>query len=757
MATIKEVAKKAGVSIATVSYCFTGARNVKPETKLRVMQVVEELHYVPNATARTLRTARADRIGIVLPDISDPYYAELLKGISEIAAPSRYILNIELSFQNPRRECEMIEQLVNENISGLLIMTCQPHNTGFFANLLERYQIPTVFLHNQPAGLESNYVGFSNRKTMRYLTSQLLSHGYTDIDLICGDILYSSEEEALQGIRDAFLDQGLVFSSEHIHVTNMTKENAFKATMESCTDHVPHALITTSSQMALGIKEALDIQNIRVPEDILVAALGNASWNLSSHLPGVIYTKRAASQMSRAAMNLLSDCISSQTPMRKQARYLDDDILSDKIRLDERSEPKTVFFADAQREVLTVLATDTPSMRALDMLSGCYSRQSGVEIRVDYSEIASSLACIEEDAGKEQTYDLYLYDTPWTEYLAEKGILEDLTPFIRDTDFKAERFYDKFWENAGSGDHLYGIPVIGATQILFYRKDLFEQPAVMKQYKEMFGSTLKPPLTWQRYNQTAAFFTRTVNPKSPTLYGTAIAGDADEYLAPELMIRIWSRGGKVWDRNRRPTMTSRQMGSAYRLMAETFQYAAGDPFSLNAEQVTSLFCEGDVAMIIAFTEYAGEIRSALNHNIISNIGYVPIPERTPMQAGWNLGISKKSPRKELAYDYFKWLTRTDIAYYYTILGGQAGIKQPYDNSEIIELYPWMELTKSDMDHYYRRSSPQHLRKEHVIPVREIEKILCRSLRRTVRDRLPVQEALIEGQGLMEELFKTHGY
>ena len=82
MATLKDVARDAGVSIATVSCCLSGARNVKPETRARIMDSIEKLKYIPNASARNLKTADSKKIGIVLTDIDDYYHAEIFKGIS---------------------------------------------------------------------------------------------------------------------------------------------------------------------------------------------------------------------------------------------------------------------------------------------------------------------------------------------------------------------------------------------------------------------------------------------------------------------------------------------------------------------------------------------------------------------------------------------------------------------------------------------------------------------------------------------------
>ena len=81
MTTLKDVARLAGVSIATVSYCINGTKNIRPDTRLKVMQAIEELNYIPNRSAQTLREPDSREIGIVIPDIEDPYYSEILKGL----------------------------------------------------------------------------------------------------------------------------------------------------------------------------------------------------------------------------------------------------------------------------------------------------------------------------------------------------------------------------------------------------------------------------------------------------------------------------------------------------------------------------------------------------------------------------------------------------------------------------------------------------------------------------------------------------
>lgn len=757
MATLKDVAKRAGVSVATVSCCLSGAKNVKFETKLRIMQAVEDLNYVPNAAARELRMTRNNKIGLVLPDIDDGYYNGILKGISQQLRSDAHILNMALSYQNSKFECEKIDELIHANVSGLIVITCQPENTEFFSSRVAKYGIPTVFVHHKPSGMDVNYLAFDNYATMKHLTSQLLDNGYQDIALIIGDRRFSAEQDAYRGVQDAYDDHGLHVQKDRIHIVNMTKENAFQATMLACRNRIPHAFLSTSAQMTLGIKEALDLQRIRVPEDTVVVTLGVESWNKTNQLPGVIYTRRSADVLGAHAVTLLLDMMKDESQKTKSTLFTDE-IIYQPLELHPRS-PKTDAAAHPRRK-LRILCFDSASVRALEMLSSHYGKDADIEVEFTHTDIHALLKEIERNASLPTAdYDLVYFDTPWTEYLASQDWLDDLQDVLEDTDWETPQIFPRYKDNATSYGKQIGLPVLGGTQIMFYRKDLFEKPAIMRAYKEQTGATLRPPKTWQEYNQIAAFFTRTNNPDSPTTYGTAFAGISDEYLAPELMLRLWSNGVTLTASNGRPKVTSAPCLRAYETMLKTLAFAPADTFVLDAEAVTSLFCSGDVAMIIAFTEYAGEIRDSLNKQVITNIGYAALPERIAAKAGWNLGISKNSANKDLIIPYFKWFFEARNGFYYTILGGQATISQPYDNSEIIGLYPWMELTKqqpSALYNLYSRGIPSR-RAGKVIPVNTIESILCNALRRAANGTVALTESLNIAQQELETVFKQYGY
>ena len=174
MATLKDVAKDAGVSIATVSYCLTGSRQVKPETKARIMDSIEKLKYIPNASARSLKASSSNLIGVVLTDIDNQFHSEIFKGVSDYLQRHNYAISVAFSNRSPVIEQEKINEFIGQNASGLFIITSQPQNTDFFSARIKNYQIPTVFVERRPSNMDVSFAGFDNYRTLYYLTEQLL-------------------------------------------------------------------------------------------------------------------------------------------------------------------------------------------------------------------------------------------------------------------------------------------------------------------------------------------------------------------------------------------------------------------------------------------------------------------------------------------------------------------------------------------------------------------------------------------------------
>lgn len=758
MATLKDVAKDAGVSIATVSYYLNGTKNVKPETRMKIMDSIEKLKYIPNAAARNLRTADSKKIGIVLTDIDNLYHADIFKGISSYLQNKGFHINVAFSNNLPNIECEKIDDFVSSNVSGLIIITSQPQNTEFFRTRIENYNIPVVFIERRPETLNVSFVSFDNYKTTYFLTENLLQKGYQNIALITGSQHFSSEADAVEGYTVALQRYGHQVNTDLIQSTNMTKEDAFKAVLTLPLLDEVDAIITTSENIAQGVAEACKIQGIRFPQDVLILSFGEESWSRASNIPGILKTSRTAFTLGTEAARLLYKNMESPILFEQKTLLLTDDITHEKLHLPSpRKKRISAVLTIAAKDPLRILMVDLATSRSAKLLSSNFTRTTDIPVEIDLIPQNELLHTILKDIDQPHSqYDIYMYDVPWLSYMVQNGLVSDITDYVESDRFNAANFFPENLNNCKYDDRYFGIPIVGGSQIMFYRKDLFENHTLQKSFKEKYQISLHPPRTWTEFNGIAAFFTRKHNPDSPTQYGTSMAGIVDEEFAPEILIRLWAHGGKIWDRYNRACLNIPENAQAVQSILQTLNYVETPPLQTSINQTIHDFCSGKTAMLITYTEYANKISKSIHNNIIGSVGYCPIPGRTPASIGWNLGLNPYTSKQSEAYLYFQWLCKRDISIYMTILDGQSPVAAPYQSHELLKLYPWLELTEESFEYCRHRSGP-YSKKSLIIPQSRIETILCTVLKMIMTEGLSITEALEKGQKEMEALFKSYGY
>ncbi len=756
MVTLKDVARDAGVSIATVSCCLSGSRNVKPETRTRIMDSIEKLKYIPNASARSLKSADSRRIGIVLTDIDNLYHAEIFKGISAELQNKGYHISVAFTNNSPDIECEKVEDFISGNVSGLLMITSQPQNTEFFRSRIKNYDIPTVFIERRPKEIDASFVGFDNFKTVYYLTEQLLQKGYRHIALLSGASQFSSEADAVNGYQTALSSYGLPFPAEMVQTTDMSKEAAFKAILNHAYLEELDAVITTSENIAMGVLEAFNVQGIRVPQDVQILTLGEESWNHVSAVPGIIHTQRTAFTLGRKAADLLISNIKTPALFEEQSVLFTDEIVHMPLSLTAPS-VRMDRTLPVRREPLRILMADLATAHSAELLSKNFMLQTGIPVEIDFSPQHLLLKEITVDMERPQNrYDMYMYDVPWLEYLVQNGLVTDLTSFVDSGRFQKSALFRQTLENCRYENKYYGIPIVSGSQIMFYRKDLFENRSIQKAFKEKYQISLRPPRTWTEFNGVASFFTKSCNPDSPTEFGTSVAGIIDEELAPEILIRLWAYGGRIWDKYNRVCLNTPENAKALQSVLKTLHYVPFSPLDTSIRDTVTDFCTGRTAMLVTYTEYASRISSSVHDHIIGRVGYQPIPGKSPASIGWNLGLSPCTTRTEDAYCYFQWLIQKDISIYMTILDGQSPAVVPYHNHELLKLYPWLELTEESFSCCHKRNGPYSSRSL-IIPRNKIEKILCDVLKDIMQNNTEISTALETGQREMTALFKSYGY
>ena len=750
MATMKDIARMAGVSVATVSYCINGTKHVKQATRDRIMQAVEALNYVPNDSARTLRCESTREFGVVFPDIEDLSRSEILKGIISAAEEADYSLQIAFSYNSPKLERKIIDRYISKQVSGLIIITCQPENVSYFRNTIVISNIPVVFLDRAPDRIDANLLAFDNYQACLYLTRRLLDAGYRRIALMSGHHKLFSEMECIRGFTDAVEERGLSMDPHRVLETEMSKEAAFRSTMFHLLSEPPQAILASSEQLTLGIIEALQLAGVSVPEQTCVITLGTDCWNRSNYLPTVIHTSRAAYAMGVSSIQLLQKNLKAPQFFEKEFMLFHDNIVDQPVVLPPAP---ALYQPKPPRRTLRILSPNLPTTAALESAARQFEQQYQIRVEVDYVTYSELFHAIDQ-CGDDPAppYDLYYFDVSWLEYVARKEIFWDLTPFFQSRESIRHSLIPKNLHNCWFGDRYHGFPIVGGAHILFYRRDLFDDPFIRRQFEAMYNAPLRVPKTWTEFNAVARFFTREYNPYSPTAFGTAVIGSIHEECALEILVRLWSYGGDLFDRNGNPIFNTPQNLKGLRSLVESCRYAKQPTGEMTIQESFRLFGTGQVAMLLSFTEYATMINNNIEGDIISSIDCTMLPGKSPANVGWNMGVAKHSPNKEHCLALMEWLCQKQTSYYMTILNGQSVVADPHQNHELRKLFPWLSLISEGQSCAQDRRYPIVGRDRLIAPA-ETERILYRLLHKILNEELTIPEALEHGQAAFMQLVK----
>ena len=276
--TLKDVAQKAGVSIATVSRVLNGNYPVKPEIETLVRQAVEELGYVQNSIARSLKTNSTYTIAFVTFDIANPYTIAVARGIEDLVRKEKYNLLVCSTAGYQKRELEYLQMLMGRNIDGLIL-----HGTGFNQKYLESIsqRTPMVLLHRRYSLPLADLVDSDNEGGMYQLTKYLTSFGHKKIFIIQGDSTVSNSVERYQGFCRAMKESGITIDDKYPFQFSgeFTERSGYQAIEYMRTiKEKPTAVLSFNNSMTLGALECMKINNIIVPEDISVASYNNIEY-----------------------------------------------------------------------------------------------------------------------------------------------------------------------------------------------------------------------------------------------------------------------------------------------------------------------------------------------------------------------------------------------------------------------------------------------------------------------------------------------
>lgn len=303
VSTIRDVARAANVSTATVSHVFNDTRHVTDRTRQAVLDAASRLHYRPSAIARSLATRRTFTVGVVVADVLNPFFAGIIRGVEDLLWQQGRSLVVCSTDEQPEKEAYYLHLLLERRVDGVLVAPTGADLPVYAA--LRHHQIPLVFIDRRPPRPWGPVVETDNVQAGYLATRYLLDLGHTRIAILGRHQALSTVTGRFAGYRQALTEAGMALDPALIITVDAQQEAAYQgATALLAHLDAPTALIATNHVMALGVVSAVQASGRRCPQDISIIAFDDLPW-LALYSPPLTAVRHATAEICRQAVALL--------------------------------------------------------------------------------------------------------------------------------------------------------------------------------------------------------------------------------------------------------------------------------------------------------------------------------------------------------------------------------------------------------------------------------------------------------------------
>lgn len=280
MSTIREVARRANVSIGTVSNVLRGSPSVTPAVRERVTQAIAELDYHPNQIARSLKTRQTHLLGMIIPDITNPFFPQMTRGAEDSAIQHGYLLVTANTDDQVEREKHVLSVLRNRRVDGLLLVVAPSDEEPDHIQRTIAAGIPIVCLDRVPAALSVSSVAADAVYGAEICVRHLIAMGHRSIAIITGDRKLQTASDRLAGYRHALVEAGIEENAALIVQGDFRAESGYLGTKELLLGRdQPTAIFVSNGMMGLGALRALKEIGRRCPEEIALAVFDEMPGN----------------------------------------------------------------------------------------------------------------------------------------------------------------------------------------------------------------------------------------------------------------------------------------------------------------------------------------------------------------------------------------------------------------------------------------------------------------------------------------------
>ena len=728
MVTIKDIAKAAGVAQGTVSNVLNGKGNVSSEKIKQVTDAAAALGYVPNERAKLLRKGRSNILAVVLPNIRSKQYIDFYLSFKTYAenhnfCVAQYLTNDD----NSETECSVVQEIRSSMAVGIAAVSCcsfpqgNPYiseQSGLTKHLIFAERVPSF-----PA----DYIGFDYGKAGRDLAGKAVDEAYTSICLLTGSLHLSNERDFYNGFMSVIGQTQCMVN--HIQTDPYRK-----------------------------LQNILHIFGAQPPQAIFISNYGFAEsvkdiWNtFYSGVDLSIYTVSPVFTMPEI------DFQKYELNYRQLGKVTAERLIK-RIKGKEE-EPQTILLENPgfrnwfsnilvpeTPSALNVLTLDSPEAYIMRNLSRIYTQRTGVPVNItiySYDEMYEAF----NSMGSNSLFDILRLDVTWLSWFAEK-ILQPLDSI----DPRIGTCFDTFIDGTINqysmvNGRVYALPSTPSVQLLYYRKDLFQNPIYRRMYYEQYKKELKPPATFDEFNRIAAFFTKSVTPTSPVDYGATLTLGSTGVAGSEFLARFFSCQENLYNEDYKVTLNSPNAVRSLEQLIQLKDYSNPEYCPWWTSTATA-FAQGNVAMAILYSNYASDLLSH-SSKVVGSIGYTVVPGGNPVIGGGSLGVARHTRQPESALSFIKWICSEPISSAGALLGGVSPCKKSYDNYEIINSFPWLNLAKDCFAIAHGRRTPEFFNMP--FDERRFLSIIGTAVKNAYSQAMSPKEALDYAQKLFNEQF-----
>jgi len=333
LTTIYDIADKTGLSASTVARALNGSGYCSDKAKEKVFAVAEELGYVPHQAAKTLKSSITNKIMLCIPDITNPYYFAMIKGVTQTLEYYNYNILLAYTMHNPQKELDILNSLKGRYVDGLIFGSFDYNPTLIEA--IKDTGLPTAITSFYENSENHNFYDciYANQPRAAWVaTHHCVENGHTRIAFLGGDPKEQNTKERFEGYRRALEESGISVDNSLIISADFTRELALHKFQQFVRDDGKcTAVVACNDLMAIGCMNACSLLGLKVPDDISIVSLDNTEYCLCTN-PPMTSVDMMQGKVGAEAARLVMDRILNKRSYRKDMVFSPNIIMRESVK-----------------------------------------------------------------------------------------------------------------------------------------------------------------------------------------------------------------------------------------------------------------------------------------------------------------------------------------------------------------------------------------------------------------------------------------